>query len=135
MPRPPQPSRRQLFVTAGALALAPITSTTVGARSPARAIDFTADAPTETSDADSESPADCEADDDPHVTLFVAVVDRIVDGEHVVLLLEDGDELVDQHVEPVDSFERIAERDVLFVALEGETLLGYRHLEERPRIR
>lgn len=65
----------------------------------------------------------------------MAVVDRIVDGEHVVLLLEDGDELVDQHVEPVDSFDDVAEGDVLLVVLEGEDLLVSRRLAERPRIR
>lgn len=142
MSRSPRPTRRQLFVTAGALALTALASTTASARYPARTIDFTGDVPTDDSasdtpdtDTDSESSADCETDGEPRVGLFVAIVDRIVDGEHVVLLLEDGDELVAQHVEPVDSFETITEGDVLFVALEGDSLLGYRRLEERPRMR
>lgn len=154
MPGSPRPTRRRLFVTAGALPLASFVSATASARLPARAIDFTGDVPanesasgTPDADADSDSNADsetdsntdssdaCEGDEEPRVELFVAVVDRIVDGEHVVLLLEDGDELVDQHVEPVDSFETVAERDVLFVALDGDALLGYRRLEERPRMR
>lgn len=53
---------------------------------------------------------------------YIAVVDRIVDGAHVVLLRENDGELVDQHVLPVDSdvLPDVAESDVLLVRLAGD---------------
>lgn len=65
-------------------------------------------------------------------TQYVAVVDRIVDGEHVVLLLEDGGDLVDQHVAPRSAFEEVNETDVLLVVLKDDELLTYQHLPKRP---
>ena len=65
---------------------------------------------------------------------YVAVVDRIVDGEHVVLLLEEDGDLVDQLVVSVDEFDEVAEGDILLVAvdLEDEVLVAYEHVDERP---
>lgn len=68
--------------------------------------------------------------DDP--TLYVAVVDRIVDGEHVVLLLEKDCELVAQHVEPRSSFDDVAETDILLVVIDDDELLYAQHVPERP---
>ena len=65
-------------------------------------------------------------------TQYVAVVDRIVDGDHVVLLLEDDGELVDQHVEPRSTFDAVAEGDVLLAVVDGDDLLTYQHLPKRP---
>lgn len=137
MSRRRPPSRRSFLV--GALASSVIVPTAVRSRSPPRTIDFSAEPSRDDSESDDPDDADgdedCRDDDRQRVELFVAVVDRIVDGEHVVLLLEDGGELVDQHVEPVGSFEAVAESDILFVALEDDALLAYQHLEERPAIR
>ena len=63
---------------------------------------------------------------------YVAVVDRIVDGDHVVLLLENEDGLVDQLVVSDTEFDDVSERDILFVVVKDDELLAYRHLEEHP---
>ncbi|WP_243641358.1 hypothetical protein [Natrarchaeobius halalkaliphilus] len=63
---------------------------------------------------------------------YVAVVDRIVDGEHVVLLLEEDGTTVDQHVASVDEFDTIAEGDILIVLIGDDELLWYRIVPERP---
>ncbi|AXR79367.1 hypothetical protein [Natrarchaeobaculum sulfurireducens] len=63
---------------------------------------------------------------------YVAAVDRIVDGEHVVLLLEDDDRVVDQVVVSVDEFDEIDEGDLLIVVVKDGELLAYRHIDERP---
>lgn len=65
-------------------------------------------------------------------TRYVAVVDRIVDGEHVVLLLERDGELVDQHVEPRSELEFVEEGDILTVVLKDGDLLTARQLPKRP---
>ncbi|RKD93250.1 hypothetical protein [Halopiger aswanensis] len=65
-------------------------------------------------------------------TRYVAVVDRIVDGEHVVLLLEKEGELVDQLVISVDEFDEIAEGDLLLVDVNDGELRDYEHIDERP---
>ena len=63
---------------------------------------------------------------------YVAAVDRIVDGEHVVLLLEDDDRVVDQLIVSVDEFDEISEGDLLVVVVKDDELLAYRHVDERP---
>ncbi|MBZ6495274.1 hypothetical protein [Natrinema longum] len=61
-------------------------------------------------------------------TRYVGVVDRIVDGRHVVVLLEDGDAVVDQIVVPTARFDEIAEGDTLLAVVRGDELLAYRRL-------
>ncbi|AEH36504.1 hypothetical protein [Halopiger xanaduensis] len=81
----------------------------------------------------SDSSGGGDGDDVPDgATRYVAVVDRIVDGEHVVLLLEKDDEPVDQLVVSVDEFDAIAEGDLLLVDVEDGELLDYEHIDERP---
>ncbi|ELY50560.1 hypothetical protein [Natronococcus jeotgali] len=63
---------------------------------------------------------------------YVGVVDRIVDGRHVVVLLEADNRVVDQLVVDVDEFDEIAPRDILLVVLEDGELARYRHLPEKP---
>ncbi|EMA41677.1 hypothetical protein C446_05160 [Halobiforma nitratireducens JCM 10879] len=63
---------------------------------------------------------------------YVAVVDRIVDGQHVVLLLEEDCELVDQLVVSVDEFETVEEGDIMVVRVDDGELLAYRIVPERP---
>ncbi|GAB3668135.1 hypothetical protein GCM10028856_12830 [Halopiger thermotolerans] len=65
-------------------------------------------------------------------TRYAAVVDRIVDGERVVLLLEKDDEPVDQLVVSVDEFDDVAEGDRLTVDARDSELLDYCHVDERP---
>ncbi|RQH03507.1 hypothetical protein [Natrarchaeobius oligotrophus] len=65
-------------------------------------------------------------------TRYVAVVDRIVDGEHVVLLLEEECTLVDQLVVSVDEFETVGEGDILMAVIRDDRLLSYRFVSERP---
>lgn len=68
-------------------------------------------------------------------TQYVAVVDRIVDGRHVVLLLEDGERVVDQLVEPIDRFDDIAEGDILWAVVTDTELRAYRELPSKPNSR
>ena len=119
-----RPSRRTVLQTLGALGTATGVASAAGAQT----------------GADERQPADtaahstsATADDVPEgATQYVAVVDRIVDGQHVVLLLEKDGELVDQHVEPKATFDEIEERDILQVVLKDGSLLSYTHLSERP---
>ncbi|WP_049926292.1 hypothetical protein [Halopiger goleimassiliensis] len=99
-------SRRRVCQVLGSLLAAVPATSTAGAREP---------------DTDS-----C------NVEPYVAVVDRIVDGDHVVLLLEDETGLVDQLVVPVTAFDDVAERDILFVVIRDDALLAYRHLDDHP---
>ncbi|WIV66353.1 hypothetical protein [Natrialbaceae archaeon AArc-T1-2] len=62
---------------------------------------------------------------------YVGVVDRIVDGEHVVILLEDGDEIVDQVVVAHEAYPFLEERDVVCVILVDGDVHRIRPLEER----
>ncbi|ELY84304.1 hypothetical protein [Natrinema altunense] len=64
--------------------------------------------------------------------LYIGVVDRIVDGEHVVLLLEDGESVVDQLVLPVDRFATIAPDDILLTAATDGELHAYRRVPSKP---
>lgn len=82
--------------------------------------------------AGTASASDAEAAAESSATEYVAVVDRIVDGEHVVLLLEYEGELVDQLVVSVDEFETVAESDILLVEIADDELLEYEHIPERP---
>nr|WP_230198690.1 hypothetical protein [Halopiger djelfimassiliensis] len=63
---------------------------------------------------------------------YVATVDRIVDGEHVVLLLEADGRVVDQLVVSRSEFDTIEEGDILVVIVDDDELLAYRILPERP---
>lgn len=63
---------------------------------------------------------------------YIGVVDRIVDGRHVVLLLEEDNQVVDQLVLDVDEFDSVEERDVLVVLIKGGELYRYQHLPKKP---
>lgn len=62
----------------------------------------------------------------------VGVVDRIVDGEHVVILLEDGDEVVDQVVVSHETYPCLEERDTVLVTLADGEARRIRPLEDSP---
>ena len=66
------------------------------------------------------------------VNHYIATVDRIVDGKHVVLLLEEDGELVDQHVAPRSTLESIEEGDILRVVFKDGDLLVAQQLPKRP---
>ncbi|WP_235920754.1 hypothetical protein [Natronorubrum halalkaliphilum] len=63
---------------------------------------------------------------------YVAVVDRIVDGEHVVLLLERDGELVNQLVVSRSAFDTVEETDIMLVVIDEGELCWYLHIPERP---
>lgn len=71
-------------------------------------------------------------DDGCDVNQYIGVVDRIVDGEHVVILLEDDGELVDQHVAPRSELEDVDESDILLVVIKDDELLVAQQLPKRP---
>ncbi|UTF53613.1 DUF3006 domain-containing protein [Natronosalvus rutilus] len=62
---------------------------------------------------------------------FVATVDRIVDGEHVVILLEEDGRTVDQLVVPRDRLPTVEERDRLVVLVRDGDLAAAWPLPER----
>lgn len=125
MSRRQRPSRRTVLRTLGSLGMATIATSTTVSADLGRVDDLA-------SETHCRSTRDTLDDIPDGATRYVAVVDRIVDDRHVVLLLEDGGELVDQHVEPRVSFEEIAERDILQVVLKAGSLLAYTHLSKRP---
>lgn len=63
---------------------------------------------------------------------YIATVDRIVDGRHVVLLLESDGELVDQHVAPRSTLVSVEEGDILRVVFKDDDLLVAQQLPKRP---
>lgn len=65
-------------------------------------------------------------------TRYVATVDRIVDGAHVVLLLEKDGDLVDQLVVSATEYDDLEEGDVLICVVGDDELLAYRVVPERP---
>ena len=64
--------------------------------------------------------------------VYTAVVDRIVDGETAVLLLEDGDEVVEQRDVPIEKLPDPARTDggMLRVTVEEETITEYEYLPD-----
>ncbi|WP_152939072.1 hypothetical protein [Natronorubrum aibiense] len=121
---PHRPSRRTVLQMLGSIGTATIANST--------AVSATPSCDAIRTDGTHSQTSGVSADDHPDgATRYVAVVDRIVDGEHVVLLLEDGGDLVDQHVEPKATFDEIAERDVVQVVLKDDSLLAYTHLSTR----
>ncbi|ELZ11842.1 hypothetical protein C478_11740 [Natrinema thermotolerans DSM 11552] len=64
--------------------------------------------------------------------LYVGVVDRIVDGDHVVLLLEDGEAVVDQLVLPAERFDGMEPDDVFLTAVIDGELRARRRLPSKP---
>ncbi|MFP8951852.1 hypothetical protein ACLI4Z_02595 [Natrialbaceae archaeon A-arb3/5] len=72
------------------------------------------------------SPSRDTADDTPaEIEQYAATVDRIVDGEHVVCLLEEDGTIVDQLVVPIDEFDDISEGDSLVARIEDGELHSY----------
>lgn len=59
---------------------------------------------------------------------YTGTVDRIVDGDHVVVLLERDGETVDQVVVPSSEYPSLEERDSVLVTLEDGTVLEIRRL-------
>ncbi|TYL35858.1 DUF3006 domain-containing protein [Natronococcus pandeyae] len=67
---------------------------------------------------------------------YTAVVDRIVDGQQAVLLIEDGDETIDEMVIDVDRLPQNAtERAVLEVQIQNGSLTDMEYLPEQTEAR
>lgn len=60
---------------------------------------------------------------------YTATVDRIVDGEHVVLLLESDDRVVDEVVLPRERAPDLEGGEVVTVVLEGDAVVEMRRDE------
>lgn len=60
---------------------------------------------------------------------YTATVDRIVDAEHVVLLLESDDRVVDEVVLPRERAPELEGGDVVTVVLEGDEVVDTRRDE------
>lgn len=121
-----RPSRRTAIRTIGIAGIASLGLTgAAGARADSSATRTGCEDNDGTGDSTEENTAD-------GATRYVAVVDRIVDGEHVVLLLERNGELVDQLVVSGDGFDHIAEGDLLIVDVKDGELLDYGPIDERP---
>ena len=81
-----------------------------------------------TSTASAEStPSDTVVDPDRTGT-YTGTVDRVVDGAHVVVLLERGGETVDQVVVSSAEYPDLEERDAALVSLEDGQVLDVRRL-------
>ncbi|KDE58804.1 hypothetical protein EL22_02345 [Halostagnicola sp. A56] len=61
---------------------------------------------------------------------YVSTVDRIVDGEHVVILLEDGTQTVGQIVVPAAEHPCLDENDRIVATVENDDLRCFRWLAE-----
>lgn len=66
---------------------------------------------------------------------YVSTVDRVVDGEHVVILLEKDNRTVDQIVVPSETYPCLEERDRLVVTVDGDELENVWRLRESRRSR
>ncbi|MDQ2052436.1 DUF3006 domain-containing protein [Natronolimnohabitans sp. A-GB9] len=110
-------TRRTVLRTIGSLSIATVaTSAAASARG----------------DSDDTIPANDSPSTPLDTTRYVAVVDRIVDGRHVVLLLERDGDLVDQHVAPRSKLEDVDEGAILQVVLQDDELLTAQQLSKRP---
>ncbi|ELY82554.1 hypothetical protein [Natrinema pallidum] len=129
-------SRRTVLRTVGALSTGAVAAVTTAGATTGTSIDRPDHAPTSRRGQQrtrGSSSADGELDDLLDGTdLYIGVVDRIVDGEHVVLLLEDGESVVDQLVLPVDRFATIAPDDILLAAATDGELHAYRRVPSKP---
>ena len=62
---------------------------------------------------------------------YTAVVDRIVDGETAVLLIEDGDEVVDQFdINAEELPEEVGEGGVLTVQVDDNEIIAMEYFED-----
>lgn len=86
---------------------------------------------TGTASADEEAHVACSAESET----AIAVVDRIVDGQFVVLLLEDEGEVVDQLVLPREELPEVEEGDVLCITIEDGELSDFEVLVEETERR
>lgn len=119
-----RPTRRTVLRTIGSLGLASIAA--AGTAS-ADASDGDETAPS--TDSPRSTATGCEP---TQTQQYLATVDRIVDGRHVVLLLEADGELVGQHVTPRRRLEAVEEGDVLLVVLGAGDVLAAVQLPKRP---
>ena len=128
----PDANRRTALKTLGALGLGTLAIPAIGS---ARADDVDQDGRGGRRSRTARS-ADAGSSDtvvDPSRTgVYIGVVDRIVDGEHVVILLEEGDEVVDQAVVPHEEWPFLEESDIVRVVCLDGTVILIQQLDERP---
>jgi len=67
---------------------------------------------------------------------YTAVVDRVVDGETAVLLIEEGDEVIDQFdIDGADLPENVDEGGVLTVEINNNEITSMEYLENETESR
>ena len=67
---------------------------------------------------------------------YTAVVDRIVDGKTAVLLIEDGDEVIDQFdINTEELPEKVGEGGVLTVEVDNNEITSVEYLEDETNSR
>ncbi|WP_255170407.1 hypothetical protein [Natrononativus amylolyticus] len=66
---------------------------------------------------------------------YIAAVDRIVDGEHVVLILEEGGDPVEQLVVPLSEYPVFEETGVFLLTLEDDEIADARPLRGETKRR
>ena len=67
---------------------------------------------------------------------YTAVVDRIVDGKTAVLLIEDGDEVIDQFdINTEELPEKVGEGGVLIVEVDNNEITSVEYLEDETNSR
>ncbi len=123
-----QRHRRTVLRTLGALGTGTIAAVTTAGATAGSPPDHAASAHGRPSNGASSPTADGIDGGD----LYVGVVDRIVDGDHVVLLLEDGEEAVDQLVLSAERFEEMAPDDIFLTAVVDGELRARRSLPSKP---
>lgn len=132
----PRRQRRTVLRTVGALgtgAIAAVTTAGASTGDPPDRLDHAPNSGSTPPAAPGSSSGGVEIDDVLEGSdLYVGVVDRIVDGEHVVLLLEDGEAVVNQLVLPVDRFDDIEPDDILLTAATDGELHAYRPIPSKP---
>ncbi|USZ70274.1 DUF3006 domain-containing protein [Natronosalvus halobius] len=131
MARQPTRTRRTVLGTIAGLAMGTTAGIVSGSGDGAPSQDGPADAP-----ASRTQPTAPTSNSGLPFETFVATVDRIVDGEHVVILLEEGGRTVDQLVVPRDRLPTVQERDRLVVLVRDGNLAAAWPLPDRldPRL-
>ncbi|ADB59398.1 hypothetical protein Htur_0500 [Haloterrigena turkmenica DSM 5511] len=123
-------TRRTVLRTIGSLGLAPVaTAATAGAADNDEGNGDDGPSLPANGARSQSAAAGCGSAD---VDRYIGTVDRIVDGRHVVLLLESDGELVDQHVAPRSTLESVEEGDILSVIFKDGDLLVAQQLPKRP---
>lgn len=79
---------------------------------------------TETQTMDSSSGTTGSGDDTDLTGVYTGTIDRVVDGDHVVILVEKDGRVIEQYVVPSDRYPDLDERDSVILLVIFGTVLG-----------